>query len=154
MHTHIRAHAQSPAHTHPLMSTRHCDVLQVVVAGPPGPSPKASDVCTVQYTGQLIDGSVFDSSVRRKLPLHPNSPAVSLPCQTLDRPSVHPPSCHGRCFAEPTVSLALPSFACASLQCHVCVGLCQLKSNNCNSHHCTATHNAISGHQRHSRPTV
>ncbi len=33
-----------------------------------GPSPKASDTVRVHYTGRLIDGKVFDSSVRRGAP--------------------------------------------------------------------------------------
>ena len=33
-----------------------------------GESPKASDVVTVHYTGKLLDGTVFDSSVERGEP--------------------------------------------------------------------------------------
>ncbi len=40
---------------------------QVVEAGE-GASPKASDTVTVHYTGQLINGTVFDSSVERGQP--------------------------------------------------------------------------------------
>ena len=38
-----------------------------VVAGT-GASPKATDVVTVHYTGRLLDGTVFDSSVERGEP--------------------------------------------------------------------------------------
>lgn len=34
-----------------------------------GPQPKADDTIVVHYTGMLIDGKVFDSSVRRGVPL-------------------------------------------------------------------------------------
>ena len=33
-----------------------------------GPNPKATDQVTVHYTGKLIDGKVFDSSVKRGQP--------------------------------------------------------------------------------------
>jgi peptidylprolyl isomerase len=33
-----------------------------------GPKPKSSSPCTVHYTGKLIDGTVFDSSVKRGKP--------------------------------------------------------------------------------------
>ena len=33
-----------------------------------GPKPKATDTVTVHYTGKLIDGTVFDSSVKRGKP--------------------------------------------------------------------------------------
>lgn len=33
-----------------------------------GPSPKATDMVTVHYTGKLLDGKVFDSSVQRGQP--------------------------------------------------------------------------------------
>jgi FKBP-type peptidyl-prolyl cis-trans isomerase FklB len=33
-----------------------------------GPQPKASDVVTVHYEGKLIDGKVFESSVKRGIP--------------------------------------------------------------------------------------
>ena len=38
-----------------------------VVAGT-GASPKATDIVTVHYTGRLLDGTVFDSSVERGEP--------------------------------------------------------------------------------------
>jgi FKBP-type peptidyl-prolyl cis-trans isomerase FklB len=40
---------------------------QVVRAGK-GTSPKASDTVTVHYEGTLLDGTVFDSSIKRKEP--------------------------------------------------------------------------------------
>lgn len=40
----------------------------LVVKQGDGPLPKASDVVTVHYTGRLIDGTVFDSSVERGEP--------------------------------------------------------------------------------------
>ena len=45
--------------------------LQVLVMEPGDPArhPKASDVVKVHYTGRLIDGTVFDSSVDRGEPL-------------------------------------------------------------------------------------
>ncbi|MDE5848681.1 MAG: FKBP-type peptidyl-prolyl cis-trans isomerase [Muribaculaceae bacterium] len=41
--------------------------LVVVVPGT-GASPKATDIVTVHYTGRMLDGSVFDSSVEQGLP--------------------------------------------------------------------------------------
>ena len=41
---------------------------QVVQKGD-GPQPKPTDVVTVHYTGKLIDGKVFDSSVERGSPI-------------------------------------------------------------------------------------
>ena len=40
----------------------------VVVVPGTGASPKATDVVTVHYTGRLLDGTVFDSSVERGEP--------------------------------------------------------------------------------------
>lgn len=40
---------------------------QVLQAGN-GPSPRAGDTCTMHYTGRLLDGSTFDSSVSRNKP--------------------------------------------------------------------------------------
>lgn len=40
----------------------------LVVKQGQGPKPKANDVVTVHYTGKLIDGTVFDSSVERGEP--------------------------------------------------------------------------------------
>lgn len=39
-----------------------------VLAAGDGPSPAATDLVTVHYTGTLIDGTVFDSSVERGQP--------------------------------------------------------------------------------------
>jgi FKBP-type peptidyl-prolyl cis-trans isomerase len=39
-----------------------------VIKSGTGPSPKPTDVVKVQYHGTLIDGTVFDSSVRRNQP--------------------------------------------------------------------------------------
>ena len=40
---------------------------QIVTAGT-GPKPTASDKVTVNYTGKLLNGTVFDSSIERKQP--------------------------------------------------------------------------------------
>lgn len=39
-----------------------------VLEGGDGPSPKPEDTVEVHYTGKLIDGTVFDSSVERGIP--------------------------------------------------------------------------------------
>jgi FKBP-type peptidyl-prolyl cis-trans isomerase FklB len=39
-----------------------------VLSSGAGPSPKTTDVVKVNYTGKLVDGTVFDSSVRRGEP--------------------------------------------------------------------------------------
>lgn len=41
---------------------------EVLVQGPEGPKPLATDTVTCHYEGSLIDGTVFDSSVRRGQP--------------------------------------------------------------------------------------
>lgn len=41
---------------------------EVLVQGPDGPKPLATDTVTCHYEGSLIDGTVFDSSVRRGQP--------------------------------------------------------------------------------------
>jgi FKBP-type peptidyl-prolyl cis-trans isomerase FklB len=40
----------------------------VITEGPEGPKPKATDTVTCHYEGKLLDGRVFDSSVRRGQP--------------------------------------------------------------------------------------
>jgi FKBP-type peptidyl-prolyl cis-trans isomerase FklB len=41
---------------------------KIIKSGPPGPSPKKTDTVEVHYVGRLIDGFVFDSSVKRGFP--------------------------------------------------------------------------------------
>jgi FKBP-type peptidyl-prolyl cis-trans isomerase len=41
---------------------------KIVRSGPAGPSPKTSDIVEVHYIGTWIDGTVFDSSVKRGVP--------------------------------------------------------------------------------------
>ncbi|MBU3677109.1 MAG: FKBP-type peptidyl-prolyl cis-trans isomerase, partial [Chitinophagaceae bacterium] len=40
----------------------------VITQGPEGPKPKATDTVTCHYEGKLLDGRIFDSSVRRGQP--------------------------------------------------------------------------------------
>ena len=41
---------------------------KILKSGPTGPSPKKTDTVEVHYVGKLIDGFVFDSSVKRGFP--------------------------------------------------------------------------------------
>jgi len=41
---------------------------KVLKSGPDGPSPKSTDIVEVHYIGTRIDGTVFDSSVKRGIP--------------------------------------------------------------------------------------
>lgn len=43
-------------------------LIYTEIAAGTGPSPTATDAVTVHYTGKLIDGTVFDSSVQRGQP--------------------------------------------------------------------------------------
>jgi FKBP-type peptidyl-prolyl cis-trans isomerase len=46
-----------------------CSRAQVITPGAPGAKkPLASTPCSCHYTGKLIDGTVFDSSVQRGTP--------------------------------------------------------------------------------------
>ena len=40
-------------------------VTKKILQAGTGPSPKRGDNCTMHYTGKLLDGSIFDSSVQR-----------------------------------------------------------------------------------------
>ena len=41
---------------------------KILQSGPPGPSPKKTDIVEIHYVGSLINGTVFDSSVKRGIP--------------------------------------------------------------------------------------
>jgi FKBP-type peptidyl-prolyl cis-trans isomerase len=41
---------------------------KILQSGPPGPSPRKTDIVEIHYVGSLIDGTVFDSSVKRGIP--------------------------------------------------------------------------------------
>ena len=42
---------------------------EVIARGPDGPKPTALDKVKVHYEGSLIDGTVFDSSIKRGEPI-------------------------------------------------------------------------------------
>jgi FKBP-type peptidyl-prolyl cis-trans isomerase len=58
----------SNANTEGMMTTASGLQYLVVTEGD-GPRPTASDTVTVHYTGKLLDGTVFDSSVERGQPI-------------------------------------------------------------------------------------
>lgn len=41
---------------------------KILKSGPPGPSPKRADTVEVHYVGRLINGTEFDSSIKRGFP--------------------------------------------------------------------------------------
>jgi FKBP-type peptidyl-prolyl cis-trans isomerase len=59
----LKANAAKPG-----VKTTASGLQYAVVKEGNGPSPKASDTVTVHYTGKLVDGKVFDSSVERGQP--------------------------------------------------------------------------------------
>lgn len=48
--------------------TRKSGLQYQVISSGKGPSPKATDTVKVHYEGTLLDGTVFDSSIKRKEP--------------------------------------------------------------------------------------
>ena len=59
----LKANSQKPG-----VVTRPSGLQYEIVKEGTGPSPKASDSVTVHYEGRLIDGTVFDSSMKRGTP--------------------------------------------------------------------------------------
>jgi len=54
--------------TKPGVVTRPSGLQYKILTDGKGPSPKATDSVTVHYEGQLVDGNVFDSSIKRGEP--------------------------------------------------------------------------------------
>ena len=55
--------------TRPGVTTTQSGLQYKVIKQGTGPKPKATDKVTVHYEGKLIDGTVFDSSLKRGQPI-------------------------------------------------------------------------------------